>query len=77
MTQSRLLEYNVLRDPALKEQLRQSDVELASFEALRASHSFRKYREKVTEMMWLSGMLPHSTRKEERPTSSRWTSSRC
>jgi predicted glycoside hydrolase/deacetylase ChbG (UPF0249 family) len=37
MTQSRLLEYKVLREPALKERLRQSDVELASFEALRPS----------------------------------------
>src|SRR4030095_3156703 len=37
MTQSRLLEYKVLREPALKEKLVQSDVELASFEALRAS----------------------------------------
>ena len=35
LTQSRLLEYRVLREPALKERLRQSGVELAGFEVLR------------------------------------------
>jgi hypothetical protein len=37
MTESRLLEYKVLREPGLKERLRQSGVELAGFEALRAT----------------------------------------
>ena len=37
LKESRLLEYNVLRDPSLKEQLYRKGVELASFESLRAT----------------------------------------
>jgi len=37
LKESRLLEYKVLRDPSLKEQLYRKGVELASFESLRAT----------------------------------------